>query len=659
MFKIKFLLTPLAILFISFLLPFLTNKFEIHYFSFFDYIIFLSLFFFSTLYFIQTNYLDIKKNKFNYLLNIFFYSILFIFCIYFGAFQEYFSKQNGFYDRSLAFFSVKHLFILLLLILLNFMSIKSALIDRFIVFIVIFIIAYVFSMYAIDIDSRYMANNLNYGVVVMPIINLFYGSYLPVESQSQYGYYPYFIVPFLKIMGLSITSINMIFASISAVSFGAIFLCLFKILKSYFYASISFICVFFLLTFFGAVWPGELYFQYNPIRIFIPVFSLVIVYFYLNQKISALTSLSLISILCLWNIDSGIPCLLSFLILFFIESWSKREISFFLISIFRFLLILLFLGISVQTFFVYSTDQIVNFHQFFEPQLSFRKHEVFFNNSLTMYVLLSINGLLFFCSFLNYKTSKDKFFLIPIFISILTFGLMSYGSRHHSTLAFSIFLLPVGYSIFIYSYNKINSKTNFILLNLPLIFFSSIFFISISSNSSFFHTSNFVTKLLDIDIKEFEIPNHANNSSLWLSEQEMKNKKIKPIWINKLEQVAYLKNKYSLDSNSSIFVASERDHLIHLELETSSPLNNVNWHHIAYYNRWDDLFSSIKSRKFDYVITDDSYLYRFADWRGPESFNKFEKLLNENYDLIDSKEIGYQWFYPGWVASKTNLYIKK
>lgn len=657
--KTKYFLAPFVILFFSFLIPFLTNKFELHFFSFFDYIIFLSLFFFTTLFIVQIYYSDLKNDKFSYQLNIFFYTILFIICVYFGAFHEYFSKENGFYDRSLSFLSLEHLFIFLLLILLNYFSIKNILIDRFLLFIVIFIITYVFSMYAIDVDSRYMANNLNYGVVVMPIINLFYGSYLPVESQSQYGYYPYFIVPFLKITGLSITSINTIFAITSALSLSAIFLCMHKILKSYFYSIISFICVFFFLTFFGAVWPGELYFQYNPIRILSPAISLVIVYFYLNKKISALTSLSVISILCLWNLDSGIPCLLSFLIIFFIESFLKKDIFFFLKIIFKFLLILIILGIFIQTFFIYHTDQFVYFHQFFEPQLSFRKHEVFFNNSLSMYLVLSIVGLLFFSSLLNYKISKDKYFLLSMFISILIFGLLSYGSRHLSTLALSIFLLPVCYSIFIYSFNQMYSKTNLILLNLPLIFISSIFFISIPSNSSFFHTSNFVTNLLDINIKEFEIPNPSNNSSFWLSKQEMKDNKIKPIWINKLEYIAYLKNKYSLDSSSSIYVASTRDHLIHLELKTASPLNQVNWHHIAYYNGWDKVFTSLKSRKFDYVITDDSFLYRYADWRGPESFHKFEKLLSENYDLIDSQEIGYQWFYPGWVPSKTKLYIKK
>jgi len=652
---------PLLFLCLSFAIPIVTNHYGFFFVSFFDYILFLLLFFLLS-FFSVSLHSSKKLLNVNYNLLLIAYLLIFIFSIYFGGvFFEYFAEENGYKERFLLLKQYKPYFIFSILCFLSYMSFRNKLFDNIFLVLTVFLIGYVFSMYAIGIDSRYMANNLNYGVIVMPIINLFFGSHIPIESQSQYGYYPYFLLPFLKIFGLSISNINVLFATASALSLTSIFFICYRFSYTLFYATITFSSVLFLLTFFGSAWPGELYFQYNPIRIFSPSISLLVIYFYITERFSPIHVFIILSILFFWNIDSGLPCILSFFGIIFIEAFSKRDSKFFYKLLLQFLVIFLFIVSLIQSYSYYHNDTFISLPTFFEPQIAFRSEEIFFNRpSLSMLMLLSINGLLFFYSLANFISSHNKFFLLSAYISILTFGLMAYGSRHYSTLALSVFLIPVAYTIFIYTLKELNpKKIKIFLMNLPLIFISTIFLTSIPANVSFFHTSNFITNLLKIDIKEFQIPDLSDGGSIWLSKNEMNDKKLNPKWIEKISYVEYLKKKYNLDSSKSIFVASERDHFIYLALSRPSPLRLVNWSHIPYYNQWNEVHSALLAKRFEFVISDDSYLYRFSDASGPKNFFKFESILDENYILIDSAEIGSEWFYPGWIPSKTKLYRRK
>jgi hypothetical protein len=124
---------------------------------------------------------------------------------------------------------------------------------------------------------------------------------------------------------------------------------------------------------------------------------------------------------------------------------------------------------------------------------------------------------------------------------------------------------------------------------------------------------------------------------------------IKPIWLQKsewLKEFAYLKNP-----SNKVFIASMHDHYLYAAIEKKSPMRVVNFQHIPNYSQWDDLYGSVKSGKFDYIVIDEEYFLRNSDATGPDNYDRFIEFLPLNYSKIIEKNIGYDWHYPGWKVS--------
>ena len=240
-------------------------------------IIFNLIFLVSISYFFKIKDFDLHNLKI-----LFFLFIIFLFFLFKNSFVFYFEKI------SLTQLTSCILSFIFIIYFLFFLKLKKKL--RFISFISFVVLSFIglliFSLYAIDIDHPYMANNLNYGVVVMPIIGLINGAEIPINIQSQYGLYPYFFNLLFKILPFNFYSLNIIFASLFLFSIFLIYFVTNKICKNKIISLFVILSSLSLLTVFGNAWPGELYFQFTPIRIFLPSISLFIFYLYLKKFIS-------------------------------------------------------------------------------------------------------------------------------------------------------------------------------------------------------------------------------------------------------------------------------------------------------------------------------------------------------------------------------------
>ena len=216
------------------------------------------------------------------------------------------------------------------------------------------------------------------------------------------------------------------------------------------YLSSSFIFFatsFFLVTSFANVWPGDLYIQYRPIRMLAPCLSLLIFIFYdTNPSYKRLLlSFLCLSVLSVWNIDSGIPTILAFLVTILFISFShnkgqpitSRIYSFFNIttlSILSFFSVwLLFIG------YIYlKTGTVVTVYNLIEPFVVWRGSELF-SSEFPQPVIITI----FISSFYFLSSSYNVFFKInlhhskaKLFVSLLIMGLVTYGSRNPQTASY-------------------------------------------------------------------------------------------------------------------------------------------------------------------------------------------------------------------------------
>ena len=142
-----------------------------------------------------------------------------------------------------------------------------------------------------------------------------FGKGIWINQMSQYGGYPYFFEPILKVIGLSIVNITSIYALLMLASLSLFAYSLYKIIDNKVLLVCGFIGYLFIHFFSASLWPYELYLQYYPTRTLFPAICLFLGYHYLKKPSVKfyLISISILTLGLIWCIDTGIFALFAFL----------------------------------------------------------------------------------------------------------------------------------------------------------------------------------------------------------------------------------------------------------------------------------------------------------------------------------------------------------
>jgi hypothetical protein len=176
------------------------------------------------------------------------------------------------------------------------------------------IIAVVFFITAFSFPYTF-ENKYDFNAIYYSVIQVFHGAPMLVDGfTNTYGLYPHFVMPILKIFGLSIHSFTIVMAILLSLCFVFLLKVLNQFIENKWLVLFGFCSVFFnSYMFFRIATPYDNAFSMHPIR-WIPLFSLLFyASIYLKHKIKTLyyASFAIFSLGILWNPESGIISFLS------------------------------------------------------------------------------------------------------------------------------------------------------------------------------------------------------------------------------------------------------------------------------------------------------------------------------------------------------------
>lgn len=646
---------------ISFVLSilFVRNEFfaSLKFIPLIDYLFFIALLFFSFL--LLRYYFPKDNNQTDYLVVITIVSIIIF--LYLSNSFLYYPKFN------LIIFLLIPLFFLAFHFSDKYKSILKKLNIKFYFYSLISLFVIYFSQFIILTDSSfYISENFqNFSPVMLPIVNTLYGSLPPVQSISYYGYYSYFIAPLFFFIDLNVLNLTIIFTLLYILCF----ICLYKFINYFlnnsFLSFLIVLVIFYINTSFGNIWPGDPYFQYRPIRMLAPCLSLYFFYNYLKNKnlVSFFKYFFILSLLTIWNLETGLPTLLCFLFIvcvsrfFFNNEFYKNEL-------FKILLFSLITLGSIWIFFsfylFYFTGKHLTVNDLILPFSTWRGNELFFSffpQAIILSIFIASFSLLLSTDQLIRKTNISRS-LSLFFVSSLNISLLIYGSRNQHTSAICSYMIPLCIIFFINDFGFLKSKIVNYFFKLSLSFFLALFINDIFHNSGYRSLATFF---------DFILKNHNSEKIVWfepdsnlissrpVSLKELYNKKLEPKWKLKAK---WLRGEFHDNNKNKIFIASEADHLLYNYMKIPTPVNIANWHHISHFNKWDEINNMLNGKHFDYVVTDYTYFLANADTSNGQNYNLFNITLNKNYSLYKRKSFGYSYFYPGWKETYVIIWKK-
>lgn len=323
--------------------------------------------------------------------------------------------------------------------------------------------------------------------VFYPMAQVMAGKTMLVNLPGLYGLYPVFLEPIFKLIGLSVLSFTSVMGIILGFSYLFIFLFLRKIIKNDIILWLGFSTIIFYFLENGGN-PNP-YFQYSPIRIFLPSLVLLMVSFYTENKNKFLyffiTLISALSVL--WNLDSGIIVFIAWIAtLCFIELFSenkKAAIKKIFVHIFFSLLALAFV------FFAYAVYSFLRSGSLPELSLLWQYQKMFlagysmipmpFPHVWVLAAVVFLAGLLLpIKNLLAQDKNCDKKNISIFFLSVLGLGLFTYYEGRSHDLVFyaplyTVLALLAILTDIIYS----NYLTNKKLYGSGLLFLTLLFFL--------------------------------------------------------------------------------------------------------------------------------------------------------------------------------------
>jgi len=528
--------------------------------------------------------------------------------------------------------------------------------------------------------SPYAENTVNFGVVAMPIVNVFFGALPPLDVQSQYGLYAYFMVPILKVTGLNIFTISLIFSVLFFVCFIGIYFFTYSLTRSSIIAFAVMLASFYLNTSFGNIWPGELYFQYRPIRMLAPCLALFffIIYSSNPNAIKRISILACLSALVLWNLDSGIPTLAAFVIAnVFNQYFSNKDSLAYRIKSCVYLAIEGVL-IAVAVFALFSVILFILKNEWVTPSLLLEAQQRWRGGSgyFTGWSQAIILPTLIYCIGVALaiargvagQWSKQEFGLM--LVALLGLGVSTYGTLNPQAAAITTYLIPVILVQFatLISGNTSDSSpaipgyklSGLLICLLPVSFLATSYVLHIRDNYSY---TGIPTAW------EITHPSSTNNKALWTipgaTDSEVDYARVKDLtgsmplispWVQKANWIKSFPFLMAPTSDGRVFIASMHDHFLYAAIQQASPIRIVNFYHIPIYAKWPLLFSHVAAENFDYIVVDQEFFLRNGDAAGPKDFDSFIKLVEKNYEKVAEKNIGFNWNYPQWKPSTLSLW---
>ena len=212
--------------------------------------------------------------------------------------------------------------------------------------------------------------DVHFNAVFHPVVQVYQGKTLLIDLLSQYGLYPHFLEPILKITGLTVLRFTVVMGALMALSLILIYRFLMGVTRNKIIGYLGFLSMIYYSYHFGRVISIDPYFQYNPIRFLFPAASVYLVYKYFktNSKKLYYCLFALFSIALLWNFDTGIVVFLGWILVILFQELFKLKFR----NIFRHLIsgTIVFMAIlSLFTVYLYiRSGQLPDYRAFLTHQ---------------------------------------------------------------------------------------------------------------------------------------------------------------------------------------------------------------------------------------------------------------------------------------------------
>lgn len=149
--------------------------------------------------------------------------------------------------------------------------------------------------------------NASFNAVFYSVVQVYLGRALLIDFVNQYGLYPHFIEPVLRLVGLGVYSFTTLMGLLSCLSYACFYRFLARETRDELLAFLGLATMIFFGYVAGRVASPDLYLQYQPLRILFPALALLLASSFARRptatRAAVLSALGAVSLL--WNTDSG------------------------------------------------------------------------------------------------------------------------------------------------------------------------------------------------------------------------------------------------------------------------------------------------------------------------------------------------------------------
>jgi hypothetical protein len=565
---------------------------------------------------------------------------------------------------------------------------------------------YISTFLLVSDNHPYMANALNFMIVVHSLVQVDLGKLVFFDLYSQYGGYSIFFKPIFMFIEPNILNISIIFALINLFCCVGIYFIITKVITNPKIQIASFLTAIYLQYYSFTIWPNEKYFQVYPIRMLWPIVTTLVVFLTLKQNIFKrqiyFAACSVFAVY--WNIETGLAVILGLVFLQLVISVKKSQVIKDL-AIYIFLVVIFF---SIFTIGIQMLSGKTFNPELFTRSLRFYPTEALLLLNKIWVIVMFVYGCVAIIAFkLKSDSYEIKWFLSWLSIGLLMYHLLRTG-QHETTLSnvfwpFSICLgIILEYlrnyhssrlitssqkSINLFSkkglpknkdWSQISLKENLkrlkfrytdFLLNffrpsvfLPLlitfVFSLLIVFLFKIQGGTVVANEERIWDLFDKNSTR-ELYNYTNdsNQSIFIHVSDQVNG-FKSPWQRRIE---YTKTIKKSELTTDLLILSDYDSILYGYANAQSPVSWANWRHAFYDREFEEVIEKLKTGKIQTVLIDiypGRNMYPFSI-HGKGLDEKILDAVYKYYKLSETIDGGY--VYPGlkgtdWYKSRLEVY---
>lgn len=570
----------------------------------------------------------------------------------------------------------------------------SKVFSRVINLIAILVLAYFSSFLILNEFHPYNANSLNLSIVIHPIIQSVFGVGLQSHLRAQYGMYGEILSPFLSAINfvtgnnVNLTQLTIVLSIIFFVSYFSVYLFLRLHSHNKILSALGFVGFLYLSLFAVTTWPSELYFQYYPIRLLFPMTSLLIVFMIGKARYRKylIPFFSYLTIGLFWNLDVGLFTLLAVLTYYYLRLFFSLDKEF---SFHRDLKdVLIPIVTVIATTCIFCLAHFFRFGVGISLELFLASQKLFLSGQIP-----PINGvwrsifLVYVCSLtysiINIHKREDLDFQAKIFfVSLLGLGLFLYFINNPHPAVLSNTWWPAFIILILYTDRLLNSAKTWelnvsvtkilsVILIFPLTWIASASFINLKNSQILKDQVNIVELFDKKSLSKRALwaePGAAfvsdvKTSSVSYVSVENRNKfpKLQPNWVKKSSAVKrFFLNRPIRENSLAVF--SMWDYMIYMDAKSKTPFSAPNFYHTYLQREWLEIEQNLASQDgVEFVIVDD----QFGLWRGDTlahptvNILALRDLLDNNFDLVETRAVGFTWYLDRWMPNKLKFYVRK